>query len=114
MYDEQNSETIKGSTTLTSSQFDDLLSFISDVQEPRQSLGAYLFQLRTGIAIREVAFLFGMTKSTFSDRARKIRDQLSNKFVPLNSGFEAMRDREETFSHHTTIVNERFLFTITD
>ncbi|XP_074604100.1 uncharacterized protein LOC141857506 [Brevipalpus obovatus] len=106
---ERNSRIIKQLTTLTSAHFDDLLHYISGVRQPRQSLGAYLFRLRTGLSLREVSMLFEIPKSTLFCRFKKISHQLYSKFCPLNLGFDHLENRDKTFEHHTEISNRLFL-----
>ena len=105
----QEAGRIKSLTTLSPENFDDLVRHLNGFKDPRQSLGAFLNRLKTGLPIKDIAMLFNFDEKTFSRQAKKIRDQLYQSFVPQNLGFAHLRTREQTFSHSTFISNKLML-----
>ncbi|XP_074604085.1 uncharacterized protein LOC141857488 [Brevipalpus obovatus] len=100
---------IKDLTGLAPEAFDDLLTHLSRFKNPRQSLRALLHHYKTGLAMKNVALLFGINDKTFSRQAKKMRQQLYDNFVPLNLGFEHLDNRDLTSSHNTLMADRFFL-----
>ena len=86
---------IKGLTTLPFEHFDHLLKHVSGVNEARQSLGSFLYRLKTGLPLNEGAVLFGTKRTTFGDRYKKIMIE-GNGLFRKRSGFRTFDpDREK-------------------
>ncbi|XP_074595462.1 uncharacterized protein LOC141850685 [Brevipalpus obovatus] len=108
--DSEESYLIKQLTTLSPRAFDDLQSYMVGFKDRRQSLGAYLFRLKSGLPIKDVATLFGFNEKTFSKQAKKMRQQLYNSFIPNYLGFSHLSTRQQA-SQHATLMDIKLLLT---
>lgn len=95
----ENDALLKNLTSLSFSQFADLASYVN-TPDPFQSLGAFMFRMRSGQPIDRIAMLFGYATETFRWRIDSVMEDLNSNFKPLNLGLGHITS--EQASQHTT------------
>lgn len=95
----ENNALLKNLTSLSFSQFTDLLSYVT-TPDPYQSLGAFVFRMRSGQPIDRIAKLFGYATETFRRRIDSVMDDLNSSLKPLNLGFGHITN-EQAWQHTT-------------
>ena len=101
-------------TSLSKSQFDDLIGRISPARirnssnrSIRTAVGILLCKLRRGLSNQLLAILFELPdKKTVSRTIESARTALISEFVPFNVGFNHISRREIIDQHTTTIARQ--------
>ena len=101
-------------TSLSKSQFDDLIGQISPARirnssnrSIRTAVGILLCKLRLGLSNQLLAILFELPdKKTVSRTIESARTALISEFVPFNVGFNHISRREIIDQHTTTIAKQ--------
>lgn len=75
---------------------------------PRKSLGLYLMRLRLGLSLRGLGAMFNLPLATISRYLKTTRQQLTQDFVPLFLGFNAITHQEASSMHTRTLAKELF------
>lgn len=95
----ENDLLLKNLTSLSFADFADLATYVS-TPDPYQSLGAYMFRMRSGQPLDRIATLFGYSKETLRRKIESVMNDLNTRFKPLNLGFGHLND-EELWRHTT-------------
>ena len=103
-------------TSLSKSQFDDLIGTISQTRirnssnrSIRTAIGILLCKLRLGLSNELLAILFELPDKRAVSRAdESARNALMSEFVPSNVGFNHI-SRGETINQHTTNIAKQLM-----
>ena len=100
---------LKNLTSLSFEDFADLATYVT-APDPYQSLGAYMFRMRSGQPLDRVATLFDYSKETLRRRIDKVMEDLNTRFKPLHLGFGHLSNEElwqhTTYSSRTLLLND--------
>ena len=102
----ENDDLLENLTSLSFSQFSDLASHVN-TPDPFQSLGAFMFRMRSGQPLDRIANLFGYPRETLRRRIDSVMNDLNSNFEPFNLGFGHITN--EQARPHSTHMSRKLL-----
>lgn len=110
---EIDEDTLHFWTGVSHSKFNSILEHTPSLRErsktPSTDLGVYLCKIRTGEPGVRLASVFGMSRPNCELKIKRVRECLTQDYVPLHLGFDHIRREEiirETGNYPTTFLVE--------
>ena len=111
-------EDFESLTGVNRAAFDEICSNISHIvrntpaRTLRNSVGMFLFKMRSGLSNRILASLFKASRSSIRRAIKSVRMALVNSFVPQNLGLQHIT-REQVIENHTRPLAQTIFGSIT-